>query len=313
LWIMLKLGILVDGHGHKTNTRKLVSRFNKEKVDAILVNGDFAEDEGQYQSMRSMLKLFKQSKAPVYVMPGSHENSKPYKSTVGKAKKPIYDCMKARNRKVTINGYDLVFLPGSDWVTPRASFMLLEHKRRLKARLKTARIRGIKCSDLVFSSMTEINKLITRPQKTMVVGHIPPRFSSKHGLDVANFGITTKEFTVPTNVKGRMRRYAGKTIGIQNVIPLPYGKDLADAGYPVKIMKKNVGNIGLKKVLVKNKIKYFVCGHIHESGQRAVTANGRKVKSKHWSNSLFLNAGPAKEGKGALFIIKDGKASFQKV
>lgn len=302
---MLRLGIISDAHGHILQVRKLVSLYNKEEVDAVLVPGDICRLGNQKRSVRAVLNALKKCKSKVYLMPGGHEGSDAYRLV---RRSSFTDC--TRKRKVKINGFPVVFLPGSDFIAREGSFVLISGVKNLKSRKR--RLESLGVEGLEFFSVSELRRLVSSP-RTLVVSHVPPRYSTDHGLDVATSGIVTRAFRVPEAQKGKLRDFAGMEFSPGNVIVLPAARHFARAGFPVSIRTRHVGNRELKKVLRSLGVHYFVCGHIHESGQRAVTATGRRVRSGQWSRTLYLNAGAAKDGRSCILFLDQGKASFRKV
>jgi hypothetical protein len=73
------------------------------------------------------------------------------------------------------------------------------------------------------------------------------------------------------------------------VFGIDEAKRLIKNGYPVKIKTENVGNPWLKKVARKNKVKFLICSHIHESGGKACDSKGKPVKQGNQICRIVLN------------------------
>ena len=75
----MKFLLFSDVHDDIKQTKKLLQRAHEKKVDIIIVPGDFTEfDTG----LRRMLKMFNETKVPVYVLHGNHENLEKLESTI---------------------------------------------------------------------------------------------------------------------------------------------------------------------------------------------------------------------------------------
>ncbi len=71
---MFTIGVIACLHGDLKKARTLAQRFVKEKVDAIVLNGDTPSDKDQYKNLVSILNIFTKTKKKVFIQPGSHEH-----------------------------------------------------------------------------------------------------------------------------------------------------------------------------------------------------------------------------------------------
>jgi hypothetical protein len=162
--------------------------------------------------------------------------------------------------------------------------------------------------------ISQLNRFIRKPD-TVLLCHDPPRCYNAQGIDVAYSGIVRKNFTLKT--------VHAKILGIRNplalihlkgqIVPQPVAATLAKLKYPVSVKHRNVGIPDLRSFLRKKRILFFACGHIHEAGQRAITAAGKPVRPGKWSSSVWYNAAAAVKGKGGILIIDGKRAKFKNI
>ena len=63
---MIKLGVIGCPHGKVTTVRKIVSKFRKEKVDAVILPGDLNKETKAKESIVKILKVITKLKKPIY-------------------------------------------------------------------------------------------------------------------------------------------------------------------------------------------------------------------------------------------------------
>ncbi len=303
---MLKIGIIACGHGNGKATAKLCKKYEKQGADVIAMCGDLGD---RFKEINSVLKGTSKAKVPVIAFPGSHEPVKDYYKALKKSRRIIDGITK---RRITIKGYDLVTLPGSGSNPPCAGFRFLPSKK-IPARLLSRRLK--------FFFVNDLAKYIRKPARTVMICHDPPKGRGTKAIDDAYFGLVKKGFILNPKDIRLLGKYAKKhkprllelIYEKGNIIPEPYAGRLAKKKYPVKMINENVGSEALKKILLKKKINYLVCGHIHESGQKAVNSSGKVLKQGEWSSSVWYNASPASAGKGGMLIIDGNKATYKNI
>src|SRR3990167_5729021 len=117
-----KYGIISDVHGNPRAVSLAVEVLMKEGVEKLLVNGDIGDRQPTLQRSQDyiavILDAIGKSGLEAYVQPGSHETIYAYK--------PVLDFFtdKYSNTIDTIENtfrkekeHDLIFIPGSDWVS----------------------------------------------------------------------------------------------------------------------------------------------------------------------------------------------------
>jgi Icc-related predicted phosphoesterase len=272
---MLKIGLIGDLHGSAKLTKKLMKVFKKEVIDILIISGDLGDT---FEEIEKVMRCFK-LKIPMYIIPGSHEPQEQYNLSLD-LHRNVTD---ARHKtKVTHDGLDIVFLPGSDILTHTGQFRVAKDRR----------VRHGDDEEKTFF-VSDTKKLIKDPKKTLFVTHCPLKCKTKDGIDVAHFGKVQESFLI-----------AGDD-GLQmfpegSIVTIDAAKELVANDCPVKIVKENVGNQAIRKLVNKLKINYFVCGHIHEAGPRAITRSEKKVRQGSWSDQIFYNPGAAMEGHAGL-------------
>lgn len=298
---MLKLGLIVCAHGNAKAVRKLCKKYEREHADAIAILGDLGDTTKEIDAVLRAAR----SKLPTIVFPGNHEPAQDYYRAVRKHKRVI-EC--SRKQRIAFKGYDFLLLPSANVTRPEAGFRVAEGKRIPTAYFKRFRMYFIH----------KLAKLVRNPAKTIVLSHSPPRCSGANAIDVAYSGIVTRSFTLKrkdANIFGK--KYAQLLMliphGKGEIMPAEEGLRLAKRGYPVAVRHRNVGLKELTAVLRKKRIRFLACGHIHEAGQRAVSAAGKTVRQGKWNSSVWYNAAAAQYGKGGILIIDGDKATFKNV
>lgn len=286
---MLKIGIIACAHGNAKAAKQLCKAYKHENVDAIAICGDIGDD---YEEINAVLKASK-AHVPVIAFPGSHEPAKDYYKAVKKSQ--AIDGTK--KRRITINNYDLITLPGSEVNVHGANFKIATRKNKKELQAHKYKVFLVE----------ELKKLVRKPEKTIILCHDPPKCTTKQGIDLANSGIAQKTILMTKNKKIIEMIFKGQ------IITQPQASIMANKKMPVKIIKQNVGNKELKNFLKKHKINFLACGHIHESGQKAVNAKCQKLRQGVLSNTVWYNAAPAAKGKGGILIIDKNKGTFKNI
>lgn len=303
--MMLKIGMIVCAHGNAKAVARLCKAYGQENVDVIALCGDLGDD---FKEISAVMHAASSKKVKVIAFPGSHEPEKDFAKALRKHKRVI-DGIKTR--RLSVNGYDIVTLPGSSVNVSHASFRIADKK------LPAGYLRQFR----VFF-INQLARFIKNAKKTVVLCHDPPRGSSPKGIDVAYSGVVAKTFILKSKdvgIFGKQWQKALRTnpLALINqkgqIITEPYASLLAKRGYPVSVKHRNVGNDALKAFLKKHKIAFFGCGHIHEAGHRAVNAAGKPLKKGDWSSSVWYNAAPAVEGNGGILIIDGEQATFKNI
>jgi hypothetical protein len=224
----------------------------------------------------------------------------------------------AKNQKVEQNGHHLVFLPGSDFLCG-GEYQIGNNSNLPSGRyLKTekglvefddlgqylrALQNGTAYGAIQYSNMQDLKKLVTAPEKTIVVCHVPRKFNGlENCVDMAEFGEVTKDFILQ-----------GELVEKGSVYPLQIASQIAKHGYPVEIKKENRGNADLAKLYDEIGIEKAVSGHFHESSHRANDRKGNPVREGKFVNELFWNSGFLDAGCTGILTVDGEKVRYQNV
>jgi len=307
----MKLGVTADLHGNLRLAKKFASYFKKSDVNAIVIAGDAPRYENQKASLTKILRIFSKTGKKVFVFPGSHENVKIYESVLKRFKSKIIDCTLDKNRKVKIGDYDIVFLPGSDWLGAEDAGFVLRDSRTVFRGKTPRQIAKYYGTEVRLFYIHELKKLIKNPAKTILISHIPPKFHKKQAIDVAKFGKAVGKFKIKSPDNEAMKGLAKFWLGFykEHVFALHEAQRLKKKGYPFAIIEENRGNKVLKKMIKQLKIKKLVCAHIHESGGRANDLKGNTVKQNRWSPEVFYNC----SGRAGIVEFEGNLARYRNI
>ena len=106
---MVRIGIFGDLHGHNPN--KIINKFNKEKVDLILANGDFisCENKNLKKILESVLSI---SNSKVIVIPGNYEGTGLWNKTMKSLKKKYDNIIDNHKRRFEFGDFNIVSYGG---------------------------------------------------------------------------------------------------------------------------------------------------------------------------------------------------------
>ncbi len=212
--------------------------------------------------------------------PGSHESVIEYENAshgLLSTHANLVDA--AKERTITIHGYKIVFLPGSD-ILAGGEYQLMSDDI-----LKT----GLYTRDKEYIGIFNIRDLeeqITDGERTLLITHVPKRFHTKYGIDVAEY-FETKEGIVPAFA----------------MIPHLRSRGMPEHEIARYLKKENIGNEELESTVKKLGITKMVSGHIHEAGQKGNDFHGNIIREGVEGRELFFNPGPAPAGKVGIYVI----------
>lgn len=325
-----KIAVVTDIHGDVQATKILASKIKKEQVDIIILAGDIP----QYtkKNLRDCIRPFLKLKLPLVVFPGSHENTLQFNEAleIFQQKKNLINAIYKKNRGIHLGIYDLFFIPGSDsliynpYPYKSADVLIVEKKKTTRRKKECiewlTEDKRSKKPTLVF--LEDVKNFIKKnkevpAKRCMVFSHIPIRCTTTKGIDLARSGYTTEPFIIKAK-HGRLKKFqnvgyeTGDIIFEGRIIPSQQTTMLKEYGYPIKARKKNVGSIGIKKILNSFRITKFICGHIHEAGPRAINKEECKVRKNKWSKECFINNGTGFDEHGTIiYLNKKGELKYK--
>ena len=319
----VKYGVISDVHEDPKIVPTAIKILKKIGIEKLLVNGDIGNRQKTLQDSQNyiafILDSIGKSGLEAFVQPGSHETLLSYGPIIGyfSGKYPnIVDTIK--NPKVEQRGHQLVFLPGSDFLcggeyqignhekipsgryiqTEKGLVQFEEFEQYFKALKK-----GITNSAMQYSNMNDLRTLVSDPDKTIVVCHVPRKFDNVETcVDVAEFGEVIEDFYL-----NREKIKKG------SIFPLPITQKIIQIGAPIKIKRENRGNKDLQALYEELGILKAVSGHFHESGHRANDKDGNHVSEGKLVTELFWNSGHLDIGQTGIFTVGDGKVSYRNI
>ncbi len=281
----ISIGVIADVHGDIEAVRKAVSRFNSLDLDFIVLNGDLNDRNHTPGSVeRTVGAACGLSIHRIYMHPGSHESVSEYESASDSLRKKHSNLVDANKERIAaISGYDIIFLPGSDFLAGGEYHLVCseEYETGLYQTQK---------GPVYLTNMNDLKSQVKNGEKTLLISHVPKKFHTLQGIDVAEYFETGN---------GRMPAFI--------VVPEMRSRGISLQEIMRQMIKENVGNEDLETMIRQLNIKKAISGHIHEAGQKANDFYGNLVPESEENPELFLNPGPASYGKAGLYAIDADK------
>ncbi|MBS3146581.1 hypothetical protein J4471_02685 [Candidatus Woesearchaeota archaeon] len=315
-----RYGIISDVHKDPLKVAKAIEKLKSVGIDKLILNGDIAENIGTMQGNMDffaiVLDAVAKSNLETFIQPGSHESYIPYHSVLEYFKNKNGNIIDTLNEKIAESkDHDLVFLPGSDWtadghftfgnqniptgdyiITPQGLININDVDGK-KSNLKDIEL-------LHYENIYDLKKRIKDAGKTIVICHVPRRFSNVNdGIDMAFYAEKSDGSIIPGVVVERALRenYGYLTQDMMVVLARQNGLDLK---------RENRGNIDLERLYREIGITKGVSGHFHESAHRAIDSYGKRVEQGIFVDDLFWNSGHLDEGQIGILAVRDGKISY---
>ena len=350
-----RYGLISDIHTNPLVVHDAIREFQRLGVDKILVNGDIGDNKEKQQHsvmyMDEVAGALGRSEIETYVLPGSHEPLGLYKTVMTCNTSRYPNLIDATGLgKIHYKGHDIVFIPGSDFVAGGEYSFGAEklrtgeymHKKRKMTRLtdmkeynrlvKYGRAFGM----MSYKNIKDIKRLVTEPEKTIILCHVPRRFDNiVEAVDMAYFAEDARGGAVAGDV---FEKYVRSELGER------LGSAMAELGrnFGVDITKKNTdrktlqelykmvmksaakskgwnlktenrGSVDLKKLYEQLGITKAVSGHFHESSHRANDLKGKHVKEGRFVKDLFWNSGFLDAGHCGILTVKENKVKYQNI
>ena len=326
---MIKYGIISDVHNDPRIVASAISVLKNQGAEKLILNGDVGNCQ---QFVGSVLQIAGESELETYVQPGSHEKLEDFEPVIDFFKNKysnLVNCVE--NNKISCKGHDLIFMPGSDF-SCGGEYVLSMQNGRESGFYQTDN------GNIRLTNMSDLSKLVTNPDKTIVVCHVPRKFDdSDICVDVAHFH---QQRVYHRDFKENPNRYTYTELLVQpGTIPKQQIENqgirtfrLEDSedyilNTTLKLMKKedmekivvsvernlNRGNKDLKKVYEELGIKKAVSGHFHESGHRACDWDGNSVEEGKKVDELFWNSGYCDAGQVGILDVQGSEVSYQNI
>ncbi|MCH8945461.1 MAG: hypothetical protein IIA85_00890 [Nanoarchaeota archaeon] len=318
-----KYGVISDIHKDPRIASIAVEVLKSKGAEKLLVNGDIGDRQTTLEDTRNytaiILDAIAKSGLESFVQPGSHEALLSYGVVMDQFAGQYSNIIDTtRNQEIDQDGHKLVFLPGSDFLSggeyqigsderiPSGRYIETE-KGLLKfekfEEYALAMHEGIGTKGSQYFNMNDLRKMVTQPEKTIIVCHVPRKFDNlETTVDMAEFWEATEDFY-----------YKGNEVKKGSVYPLSVAKPISDAGYPIILKRENRGNEDLRDLYEEIGITKAVTGHFHESGHRANDRNGNHVQEGAYVNDLFWNSGHLDVGQTGILTVNGNKVSYENI
>jgi len=299
-----KYGIISDIHKKPEYLEQIVSNFKDENIDKLILNGDIGDS---WLSIMRTLEGVNNLGVETYIQPGSHESLEDYSQVVGSFCKKYGNFIDVlKNQKIETADHNLVFLPGSDFLA-EGGFLLGDYEDIDNTICKTET-----GSLMYLSNINTLNKLVTDAEKTVVVCHIPRKFSDiDKSVDYAYFAETANGTVTSGELieKAIRREYSSH----MNKLELDQNLDKLALTHGFVFKRENRGNEELAKSYELNGITKAVSGHFHESSHRAHDSDSILVPEGEFTDNLFYNSGAADYGLAGLLFVDDNKVAYKNI
>ncbi len=352
-------GVISDVHQDPRIVSRTIDALKKNGAQKLLINGDIGERlvdiETSQQYTAFILNEVAKSGLESFIQPGSHETLFGYSPVIDhfSNKYPnIIDVM--RNQKIDSNGHSLVFLPGSDFTCggeyqignedeiPSGRYAKLkeglarfDNLRDYAAALQMGEAKGA----FQYFNMQDLRKIVTDPDKTIMVCHVPRKFDNfDTGVDISHFWQGRVYHRNPENwdkytytelciIPGKASKKEVEKNSGTKAYSIGEHDDEEIMKRTIKIMEKendkrlqvyverkeNRGNLDLRNLYEELGIKKAVTGHFHDATHRAHDKNCVPVSQGNYVDELYWNSGHLDVGHTGILRVRDSKVSYQNI
>lgn len=340
-------GVISDIHEHPEHIGDALSYLRAKGVEKLILNGDLIEPQNSVQQSQAdlveVLEKVAKTNMRTYFMPGSHEPLEVYDPVARYIENQYANMIDLIDRpKVFLGDFSFVAIPGSKSLTGSGSYVI---SSEIPSGLYLQTAEGYKPIDRVedvvnamSSGKGKVRRIsnprswapyMTNSDSIIGVCHEPPRFSNiKTGVDMAEFGLVTKDITiwemgegedakttyVSTQDEAQIKQLFASGATQQGVLPKGFffPKEKADellkenAQLPIAMKVENRGIESLRDFYREEGVKKGIFGHFHESAHRAHDWDGNHVFEGSYADELFYNSGSLDEGFCGIIHIKTG-------
>ena len=319
-----KYGVISDVHSNPRIVPLAIDALKNHGAEKLLINGDIGNQQKTLQDSQNyiafILDSLGKSGLESFVQPGSHETLLafgPVMEHFAEQYSNLIDVTK--NQKIEQDGHHLVFLPGSDFLcggeyqignnqTPSGKYFKNIHNELLPSSINKEELQrladiGKLTGKVHYFNIVDLKKLITNPDKTIMICHVPRKFDNlETTIDMAEFGEVKEDFELQGEIKEK-----------GSIYPIQIAQQIFQAGYPIELKKENRGNKDLKELYEEIGINKAVSGHFHESGHRANDRNGNHIQEGVNVNELFWNSGYLDASQTGILTVEGEKVNYQNI
>ncbi len=321
----MRIGFLTDIHNADPALVDITLDVLKHLgAEAFVLNGDIADlastvHESQERVAR-VLEVAGKKGLRTYVNTGSHESVDSFETPMAVLGNRYGNLVNSRDEPVvTVDGHDLIFLPGSFTLTGNSGYRLGSEiptgeylffgEVCMPFREDVMQEKLSRGEDFVRAHYQNINDLerhVRNPSKAVVVCHEPPRFNNKEsGIDYSHFATDGRGIVPIVALAGELRR-RNIPVNDRNIQRLA-----GQAGLTVK--KENCGNLGFRQLLDRLGVRKGVFGHFHGGSHKAHTFSGTPVDEAKYVNDLFWNSGCVSSLMCGLYHVSNEGVGYQNV
>jgi len=321
-----KYGVISDVHNDPRIVPLAIEVLKKLGAEKLILNGDIGERQSTLQASQGyvaqILDAVGKSGLEAYVQPGSHETLLGYGPVIeyfADEYSNIIDVL--RSPKVSNNGHDLVFIPGSDFSCggeyqignhpqlPTGRY-IETHDSLIKfddfAQYVGALQQGIVENTMQYANMGDLRNLVGNPEKTVVVCHVPRKFDGNDAVDIAYFaeqadGKVLSGIVVENGIRQKFGNVSESDLRI------------IAAANGLTFKNENRGNADLSKLYEELGITKAVSGHFHESGHKAHDSSVNAVKEGELVDELYWNSGQLDLGMTGILTVDGNRVSYRNV
>jgi len=323
-----KYGIISDIHETPQLVEPALNLLKRHGAEKFILNVDVGNSQ---DFVGYVLNCAGESGIETYVQPGSHEKLKDFEPVIKHFKDKYSNLINVfDNQKISCNGHELVFLPGSDFLC--GGEYSLQNKEGFESGFY-----ALNNGDIRLINMNDLTKLVTNPDKTVVVSHIPAKQNNAEtGPDMGHFhqarvyhkdvnDMSKWTYTELSVMPGFISR---DEIEDMNPGSVSFGLEDSDEHVLDKTLqlikkqgvdkwqvfverKDNRGNEDLRNIYDKLGIRKAVSGHFHESVHRACDGLGNRVEEEKPVDELFWNASYSDRGEYGILTVNDNLVSYR--
>lgn len=363
-------GIVSDLHRNEPIIlKKAVQVLKKLGAQTLIFNGDYGDLKFTEKTLRQgnrvmtveakdfeqTLRNYHQAFLPMVesgletiIIPGSHEVMGPTEHILDFLKTDYSNLIDGSKLQMcTKKDHQLLIMPGSDTLShgefhlgtdlPSGKYMITPRHEIVTYKnwdeFYLGAMEGKYIAVLQQTNPDDILKMVSEPEKTIALCHVPRRFSSREiAVDMAHFGETKQQGIVPyvllekqiknqvTSLTGEARKEFAHDTGISmmeldmfsstgNEATLK--KIAAFHGYTIK--RECRGNKDLQRVYEATGITKAISGHFHESVHRAHDIHCKPVLQETYTDSLFWMASYLDSAKVGLLRVDGHKVMYENV
>lgn len=329
--MVTRYGIISDIHEDPRIIHPLLEALVQKGADKLIVNGDIGGNYGSLENSQKytayILDKIGKTGLESYVQPGGHESIAGFHPVLEFFSKKYSNIKNIFNgNKIEAHDHQVVFLPGSDFLCGGG------YQFGNSDELSTGMYES-KHGSLFYQNIRDLRSLVTTPDKTIVVCHVPRKFETvERGVDVAHF-YESREYSRGKNnydSKGVFPVVAFNPAIVERDNTPVYSLRIEDSQIrssvtselwargldTLKVLverNENRGNKDLKNIYEELGITKAVSGHFHESSHRAHDSKGNFIPENTSTKELFWNSGHADRGLAGILTVNGEEVSYENI